>query len=138
MLETIGCQKNTVNKSIFPVKERKELIELGLEIADNEIYSSIDEKFLVYSNLSIPTDKLYISYSNSSLSGQPLEVSYFVNDIIEFLNPCIFTEPSEKLDFNTLPETQKAAFCCFDSFVLLVLSSHFGKRFFRARYRESQ
>ena len=29
-------------------------------------------------------------------------------------------------------ETQKAAFCCFDSFVLLVLSSHFGKRFFRA------
>ena len=98
------------NSGIFAIKERKALIDLGLEIADNEIFSSIDEKFLVYSNLCSATDMLYISFSESSLKGQALEKSSFVTSIEENLNPKIFVEPNEIINEDNLPETKEAAF----------------------------
>lgn len=101
------------NNGIFAIKERKALIDLGLEIADNEIFTSIDEKFLVYSNLSAPTDRLYISYSKTTLNGKPLEKSSFVSAIEENLNPKVYFEPYNELTENTLPETKSAAFSEF-------------------------
>ncbi len=105
--------KFTDNNGIFAIKERKALIDLGLEIADNEIFTSIDERFLVYSNLCSPTEKLYISYAKTTLNGQPLEKSSFVTAIEEKLNPKIHIEPNNKLNINTLPETKSAAFSEF-------------------------
>ncbi len=98
------------NNGIFAIKERKALIDLGLEIADNEIFSSIDEKFLVYSNLCSATEMLYISFARSSLKGQALEKSSFVTAIEENLNPKVYFEPSEEITQDNLPETQAAAF----------------------------
>ncbi len=102
--------KITENKSIFSIKERKNLIKLDININDNEIYSSIDERFLVYSNLCSASQKLYISFCEASLSGQSLEASAFVTNIINSLNPKVITEPSEKLNSLALPETKASAF----------------------------
>ncbi len=101
------------NNGIFAIKERKALIDLGLEIADNEIFTSIEEKFLVYSNLCAATERLYISYAKTTLNGQALEKSSFVSAIEEKLNPQIYIEPYEELSDNTLPETESAAFSEF-------------------------
>lgn len=101
------------NSGIFAIKERKALIDLGLEIADNEIFTSIDEKFLVYSNLCSATNKLFISYSQSNLNGQALEKSSFVSAIENSLNPKIYVEPNKELSEDTLPETETAAFSEF-------------------------
>ncbi len=102
--------KFSTNNSIFAAKERKTLIEFGLNVSDNELYSSIDENFLVYCNLSCPTDKLYICYSEETLNSQPLEPSAFVTNIIKKLNPKIFYEPSENLNNDSLPETDQSTF----------------------------
>lgn len=98
------------NSGIFSLKERKNLIELNLDINDNEIYNSIDEKFFVYCNLCSASEKLYISYSDSTLKGETLEPSSFVTAIEKYLNPVICYEPSNELDETCLPETQEAAF----------------------------
>lgn len=101
------------NKGVFANNERKHLIELGLEISDNSIYASIDENFLVYSNLACATDKLYISYSQTTLSGDVLEPSSFVLQIIENINPTLVDEPSLLEPNKNTPETSKALYSEF-------------------------
>ncbi len=101
------------NNGIFATKERKALVELGLEINDNEIFDSIDENYLVYCNLCSASEKVFICYSTSTLKGEKLEPSAFVSAIESQLNPKIYFEPSERIDETSLPETAKAAFSEF-------------------------
>lgn len=102
--------KYSQNAGIFANDERKKLIELGIEIADNAIYTSIDENFLVYTNLCCATDSVYVTYSLQSLKGEKSEPSTFVQSIKENLKPTVAFEPSSELDYNSLPETADAAF----------------------------
>ena len=102
--------KFSENNSIFSIKERKNLINLNIEIDDNEIFSSIDEKYLVYCNLCAASEKLYISYSTATLKGEMLEPSSFVCAITNNLNPKICYEPENCLSIETLPETSHSAF----------------------------
>ena len=106
-----GCfPKYCDNSGIFAIKERKNLIELGLNINDNEIFATIDEKFLVYCNTCAASDKLYITYSNSNLKGETLEASAFVTDIENKLRPKIYIWPDNQLSLESLPETFDSAF----------------------------
>lgn len=90
--------------------DRKNLIENGITIKDNSIESTIDENFLVYSNLCCPSDALYISYSTQTLSGESLEPSSFISKILREM-PCNkFFEPQESIDSINIPETAEAAF----------------------------
>ena len=93
----------TGNNGIFTLSERKNLINSDINIADNSVYSSIDEEFLVYSNVCCASDKLFITYSEKSLSGEGLEVSTFVDKIKQTLK-------IETSDYNQLPETVSACF----------------------------
>lgn len=97
--------KINTNSGILALNERKKLIELGLEIDDNSIYSDIDENYLVYSNLCCPSEILYISYATQTLSGEALEPSSFVSLFRDTLNCTDLCEPSDEL-----PETQNSAF----------------------------
>ncbi len=92
--------KYSENNSLFAISERKKLIDLGLDITDNQIYDSIDENYLVYSNLTACSDELYISYSTQTLKGESLTASSFVTSIKEKLNPKIIKD-----DSTVLPET---------------------------------
>lgn len=100
---------NTSNSGLFNITERRNLIENGIEIADNSIYSSIDEDYLVYCNLCSASEKVYISYHNQSISGEKCEPSAFVETISKTLNPEILNEPDENLSLSNCPETMISA-----------------------------
>lgn len=107
------------NQGVFPrlssdsgllnISERRDLTEYGIELADNSVYSAIDEDYLVYCNLCCPTERLYISYSAQSVSGELSEPSAFVSSIVAELGCNTVREPSQSL-CDALPETAKAVF----------------------------
>lgn len=101
--------KYSENKSVFGNKERQNLIDLGLDLTDNQLYSSIDENFLVYSNLCCPSDKLYISYAAQTLKGEQLTEASFVTNLSKQLGVQTVNEP-DVLNKENLPETKKSAF----------------------------
>lgn len=102
--------KTITNSGIFALRERRSLIESGIEIPDHAIDSSIDENYLVYSNLSCPSDKLYVSYSKKSLSGEELEPSAFVQELIEELRVEETHFPQDEILAANPPETARSAF----------------------------
>ena len=101
-----------VRTGIFAVSERREMIELGLEISDNAAADSIDESFLVYSNVCCPSERIYISSYSYTVSGEKSEPSAFVSEICENLNCTRLSEP-ENLSEDNLPETEKTAYARF-------------------------
>lgn len=102
--------QNSSNSGIFNLSERKNLIDSDINIADNSIYSSIDEEFLVYSNVCCASDKLYISYSSKSLSGEGLEHSSFVDKIINSLSLKTVDFESDNFNQDYLPQTYSTCF----------------------------
>lgn len=105
--------KTTSNSGVFNTIERKNLIENGLEIADNSVYSAIDEEYLVYCNLCCPSEKLYISCFAGSITGEKSEPAAFVDNLLEKLYVDVVYEPQEKLTNENAPETNEAAFSEF-------------------------
>lgn len=102
--------KITGNAGIFNLSERKCLIDSDISIADNSVYSSIDEEFLVYSNLCCASDKLFITYSSKSLSGEVLEPSSFIDKILKGLNIEIIDLSNNVFNNDFAPETKEAVF----------------------------
>ncbi len=98
--------KTIVNKGVFALGERKKLVASGINISDNGVEASINESYLVYSNLCCASEKLFISYSENSLTGERKEPSSFVSRIIEDLNCKPVDYPTE----DNLPETVSSAF----------------------------
>ena len=94
---------------LFCNNERQMLINMGLDIPDNTLGASIDEEFLVYSNVCCATDELYISYSATLSDGANAEASAFVGDIVEKLN-CKTTSEPAPLGTQNAPETAEDAF----------------------------
>lgn len=97
--------KPVSTNGVLSLSDRKALIANDFEIADNSVYSSIDEEFLIYSNLCSASDDINISYSHSSIKGATLEKSTFLKEICEKLNVNEISYPEEKLGENYLPQT---------------------------------
>jgi len=98
------------NSSVFAIKERKALINLDIQIADNEIYSAIDENYLIYCKLSSAVEKLYISYAKQTLKGEELTPSAFVTVISESLKCNKVYAPYDHLNSQNAPETLASAY----------------------------
>ena len=98
------------NSSIFAIKERKALIDLEIQIADNEIYSAIDENYLVYCKLSSAVENLYISYAKQTLKGEELTPSAFAMVIEDALKCEKIYSPCKRLESKNAPETLDAAY----------------------------
>lgn len=105
--------KAVSNAGVFNITERKNLIDSGLDIADNSVYSSIDEEYLVYCNLCCASEKLYISCFAGGLSGEKSEKAAFVENITEKLDCDIVCEPEPCLSNRNMPETDASAFTEF-------------------------
>lgn len=96
---------------ILSQNERQSLLEHGIELPDSDgIASIIDENYLVYCNLSCPTDELYICYSLHSVSGEKAEASTFVEEIKSLTNANFCSEPQENISEDNIPETLEAAY----------------------------
>ena len=108
------------NQGVFPagigksgllnIREREQLIESGIEIADNSVSSATDEDYLVYTSVCCPSDKLYISYYSSSLIGEEGQPSPFVKTICEKISCNLVNEPNSSLNDDNIPETAQTAF----------------------------
>ncbi len=101
--------KGVSNNGVWAINERKKLIEMGIELSDNSLYSAIDEDYLVYSNLCCASERVYITYATQNTKGEELLPSPFVSMICEFLNPTLLSEPNN-LSKESLPETKSAVF----------------------------
>ncbi len=102
--------KSITNMGLFNLSERKILIESGLSISDYSLFSSLDEEYLVYSNLCCPSDAVYICYSRQSASREALEPATFVKRVTDTLSPQNFREPKINIDSSNAPETAETAF----------------------------
>lgn len=98
--------KIVANAGVFTLKDRKVLVEKEIGISDNSIESAIDENFLVYSNLSVASEKLYISYSEGTLSGEEKQPSAFVGEIADKIKVSKISYPNAGI----IPETKQSAF----------------------------
>ncbi len=98
------------NSGIFNGNERKTLIESGINIADNSVYSSVDEEFLVYCNLCCPSERLYVSYFEQTVGGEKAEPSTFVSSILNNSDLKLISEPEKRLSPQNAPETENSAF----------------------------
>lgn len=98
---------------ILSVPERRTLIELGIDIADNSLTSAIDENFLVYTNVCCPSEKLFICRHLRVASGEESEEAAFVAEIAEKI-PCKkVREHAGEVTKDNAPETEQAAFSAF-------------------------
>lgn len=104
--------KNSQNNGIFSTSERKLLIENEINVSDNSVYAAIEEEYLVYSSLCMPSEKLYISYCAQSLSGEAKEPSTFVGTLKDRFNLEVIKEPQDLCE-NNAPETTETAFSEF-------------------------
>ena len=102
--------QNTSNNGLFNLIERRNMINAGISVADNSIYSYIDEEYLVYCNACSPSEKLYIFYSEQTVSGEALEPSSFVLNAMDKLSLNAVSFLSGKLNDNNIPETADTAF----------------------------
>ena len=100
----------TSNNGLFNIIERRNLISAGLNIADNSVYSSVDEEYLVYCNVCCPSDRLYISFSEQTVSGESLEPSAFVRNALDKLCLNLVSDTLEELNEFNAPQTEAAAF----------------------------
>ena len=76
---------NPVTGGIFNDTERRSLISLDLPVYDAVAELFLQEKYLVYSAVSAPRERLYITYYNSDLNGSPVQKSSIVTEVQKLL-----------------------------------------------------
>lgn len=65
---------------IFNDKQRKQLIAMGLPLYDSLERLSVNERFLAYKAMAMPSDKLYITWSSSTSLGGAKSASEIVRE----------------------------------------------------------
>lgn len=69
-----------VASGIFNDKQRKQLIAMGLPLYDSLEGLSVNERFLAYKAMAMPSDKLYITWSSSTSLGGAKSASEIVRE----------------------------------------------------------
>ena len=92
---------------VFSNDDRKKMIDFGLLIPDKELYESINEEYLVYTNVSSAKRKLTISYS-TLVDKEKGEPSAFLDDLCKAYDIKEVKEP-DSLSLDNLPETKESA-----------------------------
>lgn len=98
---------------LFSLGERAKFKELEIDIPDKMLYGTIDEDYLVYSNVCCSSKGVFISYSTALPNGGKGIPSAFVTDILECLDCKTVTEPCIGICEDNMPETESSAFSQF-------------------------
>ncbi|MBR3300372.1 MAG: PD-(D/E)XK nuclease family protein, partial [Clostridia bacterium] len=96
-----------VSTGLFTNNDLTTLKDFGLDISNKTLDLSVDEQFLIYSNLCCASDKVFITYCKNLADNTPALPSRFVTQILE-LNVNRVFEPSN-LNVGNLPETLNCA-----------------------------
>lgn len=84
-----GIQPRLGNPSgLFSTGERQALISSGIDICDDLISTSIDEKFKFYASACAASERVYFCYSLSDFSMQNLEPSYVIEQLTLLFPDC--------------------------------------------------
>lgn len=106
----LGVFPATINQNgVFAQFERKQLLELGLELGNDLLGLSAMENLLVYSSACCASDKVYFSYLSGAAAGDNDSPSMVIKRIKDAF-PNVNEISEKKLDFKTnLPETISSA-----------------------------
>lgn len=78
-------------------RERQQLIELGLPLAEPSEQQTVEERFFAYMALSAPSERLYVSYRCSNAAGETLTPSLLAETVSRLLPNCRrLTVPTEE------------------------------------------
>lgn len=110
----IGCVNgefphDPVSGGIFSDSERRSLITMELPVYDAAAELYLQEKFLVYTAVSAPKNKLFVSYCFSDLSGSPLNKSSIVAET-ERLLPNVKILRASEMSLIDRIRSEKSAF----------------------------
>lgn len=80
-----------INDGVFPKTfaeegfiddaERNQLLERGIEIAQDTKKALLEENFNIYKALAVPSEKLFLSYPTATIEGKALRPSFFIQHI---------------------------------------------------------
>ncbi len=100
-----------VNEGVFPQNptagrvlndaDRRLLIDLGVSVTEPSRYKYLEERFLAYSTLCSPSEKLFVTYCRTDFSGAEASPSELVSQILTRFPQC------ERLDYSGLPLPDK-------------------------------
>lgn len=79
---------------VFTETERKQLALVDLPFQNSEEEQSYYEKFLAYSCITAPSEKLWVIYTSSNSEGDTVAPSEFVVDILSIFPQIKITEPA--------------------------------------------
>lgn len=97
---------SVAEKGLFSIKERKEFIKAEYEISDCALSDLNDERFMFYSSVSAPSEKLFILYSEVSCSGATIYPSPMLTDILRLCESVKHYDYSQE----DIPEAKQPAF----------------------------
>ena len=100
-----------VNEGVFPLTpsagrvlndaDRRILIDLGVTVTEPSRYQYLEERFLAYSTLCSPSEKLFVTYCRSDFGGAEASASELALQLQTRFPRC------ERLDFSVLPLIDK-------------------------------
>lgn len=100
-----------VNEGVFPQTpsagrvlndaDRRILIDLGVAVTEPSRYEYLEERFLAYSTLCSPSEKLIVTYCRTDFGGAETSPSELVTQLLHRFPRC------ERLDFSGLPLPEK-------------------------------
>lgn len=97
---------------VFSNTDRSKMIDLGLTIPDRTIYESVNEEYLVYTNVCSAKRRLTISYSSLLPSGEKGEPSAFLSGLVGAFGIKERLEP-DIIGCDNLPETPESTLADF-------------------------
>ena len=89
------------SSAIFTDRERRALLNAGIELACADEYKAAQERFIVYSALTAATDSLYITYSLATFTGAEKLPSEIVTMVERLFPKC------RKVDFSMMEPMEK-------------------------------
>lgn len=97
-----------VNDGVFPApapkgaliteRERSILLDKDFPLADGAEQKSIEERFLVYTSLTAPSEKLFLSYPRTGFSSSAKNKSEIIDEVLEIFHDI------KVIDTDTLPQ----------------------------------
>ncbi len=101
-----------VASGIFSDTERRGLIELDLPMYDAQAQLALHEKYLAYTAVSAPTERLYISYYTHAPDGSAAQGSSIVSEVLRVL-PGLTVQRTREQTVLDRVYCEKTAFeCC--------------------------
>ncbi len=101
-----------VASGIFSDSERRGLIELDLPMYDAQAQLALHEKYLVYTAVSAPTERLYVTYYTHAPDGSASERSSVVSELLRVLPSLTVKRVCEQAPLDRVYCEKTAFECC--------------------------